>query len=67
MGIIKIRYSTELNYRKDVKGYDFLSFSRKFGDKYEKKIVDTTTKTEIDAEKSVSKRVVQKMQKQLDI
>ena len=32
-----------------------------------KKIVDTTTKTEIDAEKSVSKRVVQKMQKQLDI
>ena len=45
----------------------FLSFSRKFGDKYEKKIVDTTTKTEIDAEKSVSKRVVQKMQKQLDI
>ena len=67
MGIIKIRYSTELNYRKYVKGYDFLSFSRKFGDKYEKKIVDTTTKTEIDAEKSVSKRVVQKMQKQLDI
>ena len=67
MGIIKIRYSTELNYRKYVKGYDFLSLSRKFGDKYEKKIVDTTTKTEIDAEKSVSKRVVQKMQKQLDI
>ena len=67
MGIIKIRYLTELNYRKYVKGYDFLSFSRKFGDKYEKKIVDTTTKTEIDAEKSVSKRVVQKMQKQLDI
>ena len=67
MGIIKIRYSTELTYRKYVKGYHFLSFSRKFGDKYEKKIVDTTTKTEIDAEKSVSKRVVQKMQKQLDI
>ena len=67
MGIIKIRYSAELNYRKYVKGYDILSFSRKFGDKYEKKIVDTTTKTEIDAEKSVSKRVVQKMQKQLDI
>ena len=37
MGIIKIRYSTELNYRKYVKGYDILSFSRKFGDKYEKK------------------------------
>ena len=67
VGIIKIRYLTELNYRKYVKGYDFLSFSRKFGDKQGKKLVDTATKTEIDAEKSASKRIVQKMQKQLGI
>ena len=39
----------------------FLSFSRKFGDKYGKRLVDTATKTEIDAAKTTaSKRVVQK-------
>ena len=33
---------------------------KKFGDKYAKKIMDTATKTGIDATKTVSKRVVQK-------
>ena len=60
MGIIKMRYSTEPRFRKYVKGYGFLSFPRKFGDKYDKKIMDTATKTGMDATKTASKRVVQK-------
>ena len=35
-------------------------FARKFGDKYGKKLMDTVTKTGIDAAKTGSKRVVQK-------
>ena len=54
-----MRYWTEPKYRKYVKGYGFLSFSRIFGDKYGKKLMDTATKTEIDAAKTASKRVVQ--------
>ena len=37
-----------------------MSFARKIGDKYGKKLMDTTTKTGIDAAKTASKRVVQK-------
>ena len=55
-----MRYSTEPKFRKYVKGYGFLSFARKFGDKYGKKLIDTATKTGIDAAKTASKRVVQK-------
>ena len=55
-----MRYSTEPRFRKHVKGYVFLSFARKFGNNYGKKLMDTTTKTGIDAAKTVSKRVVQK-------
>ena len=55
-----MRYSTEPRFRKYVKGYGFLSFARKFGDKYGKKLMDTATKTGIDAAKTASKRVVQK-------
>ena len=55
-----MRYSTERTYRKYVKGYSFLSFSRRFGDKYSKKLMDTAIKTKIDAAKTASKRVVQK-------
>ena len=55
-----MRYTTEPRFRKYVKGYDFLSFIRKCGNKYGKKLMDTTTKTEIDAAKTASKRVVQK-------
>ena len=55
-----MRYSTEPRIRKYVKGYGFLSFARKLGDKYGKKLMDTATKTGIDAAKTASKRVVQK-------
>ena len=58
--IIKMEYSTEPKYRKHVKGYGFLSFARKKGDKYDKKLMDTATKTGTDATKTASKRVVQK-------
>ena len=54
-----MRYSTEPKFRKYVKGYGFLSFARTFGDKYGKKLMDTATKTGIDAAKTASKRVVQ--------
>ena len=37
-----------------------MSFARKFGDKCGKKLMDTATKTGIDASKTASKRVVQK-------
>ena len=53
-----MRYSTVPEFRKCVKGYSFLSFSRKFGDKYGKKLMDTATKKETDAGKTASKRVV---------
>ena len=43
-----------------IKDYDFLSFARRFGDKYGKQLMDTATKTGIDAAKTTSKRVVQK-------
>ena len=55
-----MKYSTKPRIRKYVKGYWFLSFARKLGDKYGKKIIDTATKTGIDAPKTASKRVVQK-------
>ena len=57
---MKLRYSTEPKFRKFVKGYGFLSFARKFGDKYGKILMDTETKTGIVAAKTTSKRVVQK-------
>ena len=53
-----MRYSTKPKYRQYVKEYGFLSFTRKFGDKYSKKLIDTATKTGIDATKTASKRVV---------
>ena len=37
-----------------------MSFARKSGDKHGKKLMDTATKTGIDAAKTASKRVVQK-------
>ena len=54
-----MRYSTEPKYRRYVKGYGFVPFSR-FRDKYGKKLMDTATKTGINAAKTASKRVVQK-------
>ena len=55
-----MRYSLEPKYRKYVQGYGFLSFARKFGEKYRKKLMDTATLTGIDAAKTASKRAVQK-------
>ena len=55
-----MRQSTEPRLREYVKGYGFLSFARNFGNKYGKKLMDTATKTGMDAAKIASKRVVQK-------
>ena len=55
-----MRYSTEPRFINYVKGYGFLSFAKKFGNKYGKKLMNTATKTGIDAAKTASKRVVQK-------
>ena len=57
---MKMRYWTEAKYSKYAKWYDLLSFARKFGDTYGKKLMDTPTKTGIDAAKSASKQVIQK-------
>ena len=43
-----------------LKVMDFLSIAKKFGNKYGKQLVDTATKTGIDAAKTTSKRIVQK-------
>ena len=59
-----MRYSLEPNYRKYVKGYGFLSFARKFGDKYGKKLMDSATKTSKNFTKTTSKRVIQKTSKE---
>ena len=57
---MKMRYSTEPKYTKYFKRYGFLSFAREFGDKHGKILMDTATKTGIDAAKTASKQVVQK-------
>ena len=62
-----MKYSTEPKYRKYVKRHGFLSFTRKFGDKYGKKLMDTETKTGIGAAKTASKRVVQKTAEATDL
>ena len=48
-----MRYSLQPNYRKYVQGYGFLSFARKFGETYGKKLMNTTTKTGINAVKII--------------
>ena len=55
-----MRYSTEPKFKKSIERYGFLSFARKFSDEYGKKLMDTATKTGIDAPKTASKRVAQK-------
>ena len=54
-----MRYSLEPKYRKYDYGYGFLSFARKSGDKYGKKLMDIAAKTEINASKTASNRAVQ--------
>ena len=51
-------YSTQPKFRKYVKGYGFLLFARKFDYKCGKNLMDTATKTGIDAAKTASKRIV---------
>ena len=46
-----MRYSIEPKFRKYIKGYGFLSFTKKIGNKYGKKLLDTANKTGIDAAK----------------
>ena len=58
-----MRYSTEPKFRKYVKGYGFLSFARRFGDKCGKKLMYTATKLKIEAAKTSSKWVGQKTAK----
>ena len=55
-----MRYSIEPGFRKYVKSNGFLSFAKKFDNKYGKKLIDTATKTGMDAVKIASKKVVQK-------
>ena len=58
-----MRYSTKPKYIKCVKRCGFLSFTRNFGDKYGKKVMDTARKTGIGAAKTASERVAQKTAK----
>ena len=46
-----MRYLLEPKYRRYMQGYGFLSFARTFGDKYGKKLMNTATKTGINAAK----------------
>ena len=62
-----MRYRTESRFRKYVKGYGFLSFARKCGKKYGKKLMDTATKTGIDAAKLRLKEYFKKLQKLQEI
>ena len=55
-----MKYSLEPKYRKYVQGHGFLSFASKFGDQYEKKLMDTASKTGTYAVKTASKKAVQK-------
>ena len=64
---MKMRYSTEPTFRKYVEGYGFLSFARKFGDRYGKKLMDAATKTGIDASKVASKELYKKLLKLQEI
>ena len=53
-----MRYSVQLREQKYVKINGFLLVARTFGNKYDKKVIDTATKTEIDVSKTASKKVV---------
>ena len=54
------RYFIEQRTRKYVKGYGFLSFARNLPHKYRKKLLDTATKTGLDALITAFKKVVHK-------
>ena len=54
------RYSTEPRTRKNIKWYGFLSFMKNLPNKYGTQLLDTATKTGVDALKTSSKKVVHK-------
>ena len=54
------KWDIQHNQNLEMKGYGFLSFARKLGDKYGEKLMGTPTKTVIDPTKTTWKRVVQK-------
>ena len=54
------RYLIELRTRKYVKECGFLSFGRNLCNKYGRRLLDSATKTELDALKSSTKKVPQK-------
>ena len=62
-----MRYSTEPKFRKYGKGQGFLSFARKYGDKYAKKLMDTATKTGINAAKLFPEKLFTRLQKLQEI
>ena len=51
-----MRYSMESRNRKYVEGYSFLSFAKKFGDKYGRKLMNTATKRGVHAAKTAFDR-----------
>ena len=51
-------YSIELRTRKYVKGYRFLLFRKSLSNKYGKQLLDTATKTGLDALKTAFNKVV---------
>ena len=55
-----MRYSTEPKYKKYFKGYGFLSFAGRFGDKYGKKTNGYCNKNRNRRCKTAPKQVVQK-------
>ena len=48
------KYNKKPKYRKYVEGYGFLSFGRKFSNKYGKKLMNTATNTGMDTVKTAS-------------
>ena len=56
-----MRYSTEPRFRKYVKGYVFLSFARKFCNKYGKRLMDTGTKTAEATEDLIGNKMADKI------
>ena len=55
-----MRYSIEPRDRVYVKGYGFMSFTKRMSNKYGKKLVDTAKKPATDATKTASKRAIPK-------
>ena len=56
-----MRYSLEPKCGRYVRGYCSLSFARKFGDKYGKKLMNTATNTGINAAKKIGDKYGKKI------